>query len=217
MQDLFTFIGNVDYAGLAILALWGSFNAVVAWRRVAMVRFRDEGDQQEFLDELDERLVHGRFEDAVELCEDDRRALPQLALYAIEMRDMELPKLRRRLAERFQQDVMADLEHRLSWVGTVIKSAPMLGLFGTVIGMMGAFANLSEGTKADPGQMAENIMLALITTAIGLAIAVPLILCSATINVRIRKMEHLLQGGAARLLDTMTLLASSGPRRVANA
>ena len=43
----------------------------------------------------------------------------------------------RQVVERFQQDVMADIEHRLSWVATVTKAAPMVGLLGTVIGMMG--------------------------------------------------------------------------------
>jgi biopolymer transport protein ExbB/TolQ len=95
------------------------------------------------------------------------------------------------------------LEHRLSWVATVIKTAPMIGLFGTVIGMMGAFADLASGSKVDPARMAENIGFALITTALGLAIAVPLLISNASINVRIRKTEDLVASGLARLLDTM--------------
>ena len=203
MSTLFDLISYITYAALAIVALWGGFNVVLAWRRVAQVRFKDELEQEEFLDELDRYLLSGRINDAIELCEDDRRATSQLALYAIEMREMDFPKLRRRLQERFQQDVLADLEHRLSWVATVIKSAPMIGLFGTVIGMMGAFKDLASGTKVDPTQMANNITFALITTAVGLAIAVPLLLCNASINVRIRKMEDLVSYGLARLLDTM--------------
>ncbi len=217
MEALFNLIGYVVYTALGILALWGGFNCVLAWRRVANVRFRDEDDQDEFLDELDTRLNAADFDGVVALCEDDRRALPQLALFAVEMRNIDFPQLRRRLSERFQQDVLADLDHRLTWVTTVIKTAPMLGLFGTVIGMMGAFANLSEGTKVDTGMMAENIMLALITTACGLAIAVPLLICSATINLRIRKMENLLSVGTAHLLDSMKALTATPTRRAAGA
>jgi biopolymer transport protein ExbB/TolQ len=209
MEQLFYIIGIVTYASLAIVALWGAFNVVLAWRRIDQVRFRDEIDQDEFLEELDEHLLNGRVTEAIELCEDDRRALPQLALYAIEMREMEFGKLRRRLVERFQQDILADLEHRLSWVATVIKSAPMIGLFGTVIGMMGAFANLSSGTKVDPSQMAEDIYFALVTTALGLTIAVPLLIASASINVRIRKTEGLVSIGLARLLETMKAVTES--------
>jgi len=150
-------------------------------------------------------LRAGNYSAALSLCEGDRRALPQLTLYAIDHRDLGYKKLRRRVAERFQQDVMADIEHRLSWVGTVIKSAPMIGLLGTVMGMMGAFANLSSGEKVDTIQMASDIQFALVTTACGLAIAVPLVLCSQSINVRIRKMEALIGLGLGRLFESLKL------------
>jgi biopolymer transport protein ExbB/TolQ len=217
MQTLFELIGNLDYVALAILALWGAFNIILAWRRVSLVRFRNEYEQEDFLNELDARLSVGNIEGALELCEEDRRALPQLALYAVEMRDLDYAQLRRRLSERFQQDVYADLDHRLSWVSTVIKSAPMLGLFGTVIGMMGAFSNLADSTNVDPGKMAENIMLALITTAIGLAIAVPLLILSASVTLRIRKMENLLSVGVAHLLESVKSLTGSARPKVAGA
>lgn len=211
MEQLFYLIGLVTYAALAIVALWGGFNTVLAWRRIAQVRFKDEAEQEMFLDELDSQLLSGRIGEAIELCEDDRRALPQLALMAIELRELDSGRLKRRLNERFEQDVLADLDHRLSWVATVVKCAPMIGLFGTVIGMMGAFANLSTGTNVEASQMAEDIYFALVTTALGLSIAVPLLIASASINVRIRKMEGLVATGLARLLDTMRTLTESVP------
>ena len=213
MDTLFNLIGDATYAALAIIALWGAFCAVLAWRRIAQARFRNEDAQDEFLDELDAHLLNGQFDAATELCEHDRRAMPQLALYAIEMRDLEFPRLRRLLTERFEKDILTDIEHRLSWVATAIKSAPMIGLFGTVMGMMGAFANLSSGTKVDTGKMAEDIMFALITTAMGLAIAVPLLLASQGISVRIRQMEDLVASGLARLLDTMKTLTQPVRKR----
>mgnify|MGYP001492939483 CR=1 FL=1 len=80
------------------------------------------------------------------------------------------------VADRFQRDVLADLENRLSWVYTVIKAAPMVGLLGTVMGMMGAFQKLAVPGKApDPAELAKDIQFALITTACGLAIAIPAI------------------------------------------
>jgi biopolymer transport protein ExbB/TolQ len=203
MEQLFWLIGVATYGGQALIALWGAFNAVLAWRRVAQVQFRNEAEQDEFLEDLEEKLENGRYQEAAELSENDRRAMPQLAAYAIENRGLEFQKLQRRLTDRLHSDVLADLEHRLSWVGTVIKTAPMLGLFGTVIGMMGAFANLGSGTKVDPGRLAQDIFFALITTAIGLATAMPLLVCLAAINVRIRKMEDLVSAGLTRLLEAV--------------
>lgn len=206
MQELFTYLGNFVYVVLAALALWGAYCVVMVWRRVSTTRFSDEFEQDEFMEELEESIQANDLKTASELCEDDRRAMPQLALFAINHRQLGQDKLRHRLAERFQQDVMSDIEHRLSWVGTVIKSAPMIGLLGTVMGMMGAFANLSSGEKVDTIQMASDIQFALITTACGLAIAVPLVLATASINIRVRKMEDLVGWGLTRLFESMKFI-----------
>jgi len=128
--------------------------------------------------------------------------MPQLALLAIANRNIGYAKIRSLLADRFQRDVLSDLEHRLSWVYTVIKSAPMVGLLGTVVGMMGAFSKLASSENVEPTALADDISLALITTACGLAIAIPLVICTASINVRIRKMEDLVGSGLTRFLET---------------
>ena len=203
MEALFTYIGYLVYGVLAVIALWGAYCVIMVWRRVEQVRFSDEEDQEEFLGELEESLLASNFSAATEACDGDRRALPQLTLYAISNRDLGFESLRRRVAERFQQDVLSDIEHRLSWVTTVIKSAPMIGLLGTVMGMMGAFANLSSGNNVDPVKMAEDIQFALITTACGLAIAVPLVLATASINIRLTKMEDLVVTGLGRIFEIL--------------
>ena len=204
MEVLFSYLNDLVYVVLAGLALWGAYCVVMVWRRVGATRFTNEYEQDEFLSELEQTLAAKNFGAATELCNGDRRAMPQLALYAINHRELSYDKLRHRLAERFQQDVMSDIEHRLSWVGTVIKSAPMIGLLGTVMGMMGAFANLAQpGTTPDPVEMASDIQFALITTACGLAIAVPLVLATASINIRVRKMEDLVGWGPTRLFESM--------------
>lgn len=206
MEALFSLLNDVVYGVLAFLALWGAYCVILVWRRVGITRFSDEEEQEDFLGELEQALQMQNYDAVLELCEGDRRAMPQLAIYAVTNRNLGFEKLQRRVAERFQQDVLADVEHRLSWVSTVIKSAPMVGLLGTVMGMMGAFANLSSGEKVDTIKMAADIQFALITTAIGLAIAVPLVLSTASINIRIRKMEDLVGVGISRLFEAMKLI-----------
>ncbi|MCG8448479.1 MAG: MotA/TolQ/ExbB proton channel family protein [Pirellulales bacterium] len=203
-------MGYLVYGVLAVIAFWGAYCVVMVWRRVGQTRFLDEEDQEEFLGELEEALAVKNYSAATELCDGDRRALPQLTLFALNHRNIGFEKLRRRVAERFQQDVLADIEHRLSWVTTVIKSAPMIGLLGTVMGMMGAFANLSSGEKVDTVQMASDIQFALITTACGLAIAVPLVLATASINIRLTKMEDLIITGLGRIFEVLKSLLSVG-------
>ena len=201
-MNVFVVLGNLMYLALALIAIWGAFCVVMVWNRVREKRFRNEDQQAEFLDALDEPISRGDFDAAGSMLEMDKRAMSQLALLAIVNRDIGYSKVRQLLVDRFQRDVLADLEYRLSWVNTVIKSAPMIGLLGTVMGMMGAFRTLATADNVKPDQLAGDISFALITTACGLAIAIPLLLATASINVRIRKMEDLVAAGLNRFLES---------------
>lgn len=196
-------VANLIYVVLVLIALWGAFCVVMVWMRVARQRFRNEEEQEVFLNELDENLARSDFNAATQMCDGDPRAVAQLSLIAINNRELGYAKMKHTVMDRFQRDVLSDLEQRLSWVNTVIKSAPMVGLFGTVVGMMGAFGKLAARQNVSPDVLASDISVALITTASGLAIAIPLVLLVASINIRIRKMEDLVASGLGRIMDTI--------------
>ena len=203
ISGITTIVGYVIYLALAAIAIWGGYCVSMAWTRVSRQRFSSEDDQNEFLNQVDEPLLKGDFDSAARVCQEDSRATPQLALLAINHRKSGYAKVKQLVADRFQLDVLGDLEHRLNWVNTVINTAPMVGLLGTVIGMMGAFGKLysSEGPVA-PTVLAGDIMTALITTACGLAIAIPLRFFTQTINIRISKLEDLVGVGMSRFFDS---------------
>ena len=201
ISELTNVAAMVIYGVLAVIALWGSFCVIMVWRRVAESRFRSEQLQNEFLAKLDRPLAEGDFDGAARLLEDDIRAVPQLAQMAIRNREIGYSKVRQLVLDRFQRDILSDLDQRLSWVNTVIKSAPMVGLLGTVVGMMGAFGKLTGKQNVNPDVLAGDISVALITTASGLAIAIPLVLCATSINVRIRKLEDLVAAGMAHFFE----------------
>ena len=196
-----TVAAYVLYSALALIALWGAFCVVLVWRRVAQTSFRSEREQGAFLDQIEQSLAAGDFDGAVRLCDDDDRALAQLALLGLANRQVGYAKVRELVSDHFQRDVLADLEFRLDWVYTVIKSAPMVGLLGTVVGMMGAFQGLAGGEQVDATRLASDISLALVTTALGLAIAIPLVLCTASLRVQIRRLEDLVGIGLTRFLE----------------
>lgn len=205
MNQVLEIVGNLTYGALAAVAIWGAYCVILVWRRVAQTRFKNEDVQNEFLDELEEPLEKGNFDAAAEICENNPKAMAQLCLLAIENRQLGFAKIKGLLVDRFQRDVLADLEFRINWVNTVIKSAPMLGLFGTVLGMMSAFGKLAASgsdSAPDPTALASDISFALITTAQGLTIAIPLIIALASINIRIRKMEDLVSAGMTRFMET---------------
>lgn len=200
--SVFDIIANSVYGVLAAVAIWGLFCIVVVWSRVKAKRFRSEAEQEEFLEEIEGAVAAGKFDIAAAACEGDDRALPQMIELALINKSLGYHRVRQLILDRFQRDVLSDLEHRLSWVNTVIKSAPMIGLFGTVFGMMGAFQTLAANTEGvEPAALAADINIALRTTACGLAIAVPLILMIASVNIRIEKMEDLVGSGLTRFLE----------------
>ena len=66
-----------------------------------------------------------------------------------------------------------DLERFLTTLGTIATAAPLLGLFGTVIGMIEIFGSQSPSGGTNPQQLAHGISIALYNTAFGIAIAIP--------------------------------------------
>jgi biopolymer transport protein ExbB len=76
--------------------------------------------------------------------------------------------------ERVALKELAELRSLMKAIEAVVQVAPLLGLFGTVLGMIDAFRALqSAGAEADPAVLAGGIWVALMTTAVGLAIAIP--------------------------------------------
>lgn len=76
--------------------------------------------------------------------------------------------------ERVALEQVASARSFLRAIEAVVQIAPLLGLFGTVLGMIQAFTALqSAGAEADPAVLAGGISVALLTTAVGLAVAIP--------------------------------------------
>jgi biopolymer transport protein ExbB/TolQ len=123
---------------------------------------------------------------------------------ALQNRHLSSSKLRRLLGETFEREVLAEFEFQTSWIATVVKSAPMLGLLGTVLGMIAAFekiATMQQG-GTDPSMLAGDISYALITTAVGLIIAIPLVLAGNMLHVRIGKLQDAVQQHLGEFLES---------------
>lgn len=201
VNDLAKMLGDACYGFLTINFLWGLYNVIMGFRRVKELNFASHDEQAEFMDEVMQPLQAGRYEAVDELCNDDARALPQLIQLAVANRDLGYDEIRQTVTEVLQRDVMADLEYRSNWVATVIKCGPLLGLFGTVLGMMAAFGRIGTGEKVQPSQIADEISIALICTAMGLGTAIPFNFMLASLATRIRAFQDALGAGLIRVLD----------------
>jgi biopolymer transport protein ExbB len=201
VNDLAQRLGDACYVFLALNFFWGLFCVIMAFRRVWQLSFSSRAKQAEFLDVLLPKLDAGQYPEAAAMCENDPRALPQLAYVAIANRKMGYEALRQTLSELLTQDVLGELEYRIGWIATTIKSGPLLGLFGTVLGMMAAFGRIGQGEKVQPSQIADEISIALICTAMGLATAIPFNFLLAAINIRVRRLQESLSSGLLQVLE----------------
>jgi biopolymer transport protein ExbB len=98
------------------------------------------------------------------------------------------PGSARQVATQVALESLAVLQRNLRIVESVVQAAPMLGLLGTVIGMIEAFGKVSQGGgAADPAALAGGIWIALTTTALGLTIAIPFYFISVWLESRVER------------------------------
>ena len=95
-----------------------------------------------------------------------------LLINCIKYKNLQRDNLESKIEEK-SIEVKYALERNLTMLGTIATISPLLGLLGTVVGMITAFTGLTETTGANPDLLASGISQALITTAFGLFIAVP--------------------------------------------
>ena len=101
----------------------------------------------------------------------------------------------------------------LEVIGTL---SPLLGLFGTVLGMIEAFRRLEEaGSRVDPAILSGGIWEALLTTAIGLAVAIPAVAALNWLERKVERLRHDMEDCATRLF-TMGRLRAGAERMEAS-
>ena len=184
--------GPACYLALLGCAIYGVYCVIVLWRKILQKRL-SPAKTAEFMDQIRELLHNKDFDGVTALCDTPpywSKALPQLITLAMTRRDRGMAKCRQFVEEKFEREMLAEMEYRYSWIIAMIKTAPMLGLLGTVTGMVLAFGKLSSATGggADPQALAGDISLALYTTADGLVIAIPLTTLAGMIQIRLSRL-----------------------------
>jgi biopolymer transport protein ExbB len=95
------------------------------------------------------------------------------------------------------------MERFMNTLGTIATITPLLGLLGTVIGMIKVFTAITTAGVGDPGQLAGGISEALITTAAGLTIAIPCLIFHRHLK---RKIDDLVMGMEAEAMKLVEFL-----------
>ena len=110
------------------------------------------------------------------------------------------------------------LEHKMSYLGLIVATAPMLGLLGTVQGMIDSFRVIAESeTSPKPKELAEGIMTALVTTMEGLVVAIPAIFAFGLFKNKIGKLQFEVGMVSEGLMGKLFASAKKGPATAAGA
>ncbi len=112
-------------------------------------------------------------------------------------KDPEVVELR--LSEAVMREIPA-LERYQSFLKLVVAAGPLLGLVGTVIGMIITFQSITEAGSSDPRLMANGISRAMVATALGLGIAIPFLFVNAILMSRSKRIVQILDEQTAGLL-----------------
>lgn len=135
---------------------------------------------------IKEDLLTNGVETTLNSLRSDRTIVSKMLVNAIKSYGQPREKIQDGIRESIYNQI-PKIDHLMPLLSSIISAAPILGLTGTVIGLMDIFNVISGGAIGDAQALSAGIATALITTVTGLFISVPLIFCYQYFN---QKIEH---------------------------
>lgn len=160
--------------------MWVIFLCSVVALAVVIERFlqlrKAKIDTDKFMNEISNLLKRNRIMEAIEMCNQTPGPISQVLKAGILKHDRSKPEIREAIEDAAVGEIPI-LEKNLSMLATVAHIAPLLGLLGTVTGMVRAFQVIEQKATAlqpvNPKDLAGGIWEALLTTVFGLCVAIP--------------------------------------------
>jgi len=182
--------------GIAILALF-----IVLQRTVYLFRKNISGE--DFINSLRTGMLQGKWEQCVHLCKQhDGKSIPKVLLAGINNRDLNREDMENVLQEAILNEIPL-LERFLSTIGMLAAIAPLLGLLGTVTGMINTFHVITYYGTGDPRMMSGGISEALVTTMLGLTVAIPVMLSHTLLSRKVENMIAQMEEKAVSFVNTL--------------
>ena len=101
------------------------------------------------------------------------------------------------------RQVVHDLERYLNTLGTIASIAPLLGLLGTVVGMIKVFSAITVAGVGNPSVLAGGISEALITTAAGLSVAIPSLMAHRYLTGKVDELAIAMEEQAVKMIEVL--------------
>jgi biopolymer transport protein ExbB len=148
-------------------------------------------------------VTKGEDQQALAVARESRSPMGRILEHALEVKSQDRETLETVIVHSTDEEVR-DLSRYLHGLATIGNITPLLGLLGTVIGMIKSFMVIQQmGGKVNAAVLAGGIWEALLTTALGLGIALPTLLAHSYLISRVDKFEVQLRDGAVRFIKAM--------------
>jgi biopolymer transport protein ExbB len=173
---------------------------VIVWKLVDLTS--KAARTKRFLREADELIAQRKIDQALALARDSNAPAARILAAGLERRDEGTERVMKAI-ENVGLIELASLENGLVWLATVSNVAPLLGFLGTVIGMIQAFQAIELAGEVEATLVASGIKVALITTAAGLAIAIPINIAHNYFVTRIDRLVLDMEESAQKMVDAL--------------
>ena len=155
----------------------------------------------EFFSSIRELLRKGKINEAQDLCQDTRAPIARILACGIRNHRKDV-RVQEKSISRVGSWEVRGLEKHLRGLAIIGNIAPLIGLLGTVVGMIKAFAKIQElGGRVDASVLAGGIWEALLTTAAGLTVAIPTLVAYHYFEGKIDNMSCWMREVASELLE----------------
>ena len=155
-----------------------------------------------FLRQVDSLIAERKIPQALALARDSNSPAGRILAAGLERHDEGSERVMKAI-ENVGLIEMASLENGLVWLATISNVAPLLGFLGTVLGMIEAFNAIELAGEVDATLVAGGIKVALITTAAGLAIAIPINVAHNYFVSRIDRLVLDMEESAQKMVDAL--------------
>ena len=159
------------------------------------------------LDDVDELIASHRLDEALRACEESDAPAAQILKAGLKRHEEGIERAMRAV-ENAGVIELASLERGLVWLATISNVAPLLGFLGTVIGMILAFQSIEMAGEVEATLVAGGIKVALITTATGLAIAIPINIFHNYFVTRVDRLVINMEESTQKMIDALHAVES---------
>ena len=163
---------------------------------------RDKLAPPELIDELEALFDEEQFQEAMDLCESEPTLLTRTVAAGIGKIGHGFDSIEKSLEEMGDEEAVK-LHQKIGWLSVISNVAPMMGLLGTVSGMVASFKVIATSKNPDPSELASGISMALLTTLFGLVVAIPTMICHSIISNRTTKLIDEIDQYSVKLINLL--------------